>query len=263
MALNYPSVDNAIAGFEGFGTVGTIAQRQNNPGNVSCGSFAGSYGGICGTNNIANFPTLDQGTAAEDALVSQYANKGATLASMLQQWAPPNAPGNTPQSTANYINYVSSQLGVDPSTPVTSLAATSIQGGVSEGPAASSISSPNWWSLALDSILSGGSTSGVGAAAAAGNAVGSAGLGTAKCDLAAVLTGTVGGQGPIGSGTSAVSQAALQACMASAAPTGLFAGFSWGRVLAVVIGVAFVGGGLMLWKPVQETVVSGAKAAIA
>jgi hypothetical protein len=119
----YDSVVNAIAGFEGYNTFGSVASMNNNPGNIMYGTFAQKTGSIGpDLQGYAIYPTQQTGFNAADQLVSNYANKGATIQSLIESWAPSNAPGNTPQSTANYVKYVSNQLGVSPDTPVSSLA---------------------------------------------------------------------------------------------------------------------------------------------
>jgi hypothetical protein len=124
--LVFPNLDAAIAAFEGYGTQGTIATRQNNPGNLVAGAFASSYGGVATSgSSIATFPTAAQGLAAEDALVQQYDSEGYNVQELINAWAPPNASGNSPASTQNYINYVSQNLGVSPTTSLSSLASTS------------------------------------------------------------------------------------------------------------------------------------------
>jgi hypothetical protein len=117
--LNFSALDQAMAQFEGFGSPGTIATRQNNPGNLQFGSYAVGQGAVGeGTNGIAIFPDARTGFQAMDNLVGHYADQGLTLQEMLNKWAPPNAPGNTPASTQNYVNSVASQTGVNPNAPV-------------------------------------------------------------------------------------------------------------------------------------------------
>ncbi len=67
---------------------------------------------------FAIFPDAATGFAAANDLVAKYAAQGATVDSLINKWAPANAPGNTPQSTANYVDYVSKAMGVTPNTPV-------------------------------------------------------------------------------------------------------------------------------------------------
>lgn len=143
-SLQFPSLDNAMSAFEGFGTPGTIATRQNNPGNLQYGDFAIAHGATgVGTNGIANFPDPATGFQAQDALVSMYASQGLSLQEMLQKYAPPNAPGNTPATTSNYVNYVSNATGVAPNAPLSSAAGTGAGQPMSQ------------WDVAKNAILTG------------------------------------------------------------------------------------------------------------
>lgn len=118
----FPSLDQAISQFEGFGQPGTIATRQNNPGNLIYGPFAQSMGATGpGTNNIAVFPNNQTGFSAMDSLIQHYASSGYNLQQLIGAWAPGNAPGNSPQSQSNYTNYVAKQAGATPQTPVSAL----------------------------------------------------------------------------------------------------------------------------------------------
>jgi hypothetical protein len=119
--LAFPSLDSSIATMEGFGVPGTIATRQNNPGNIIAGPFASGFGGVPGTNGIAAFPDVASGTAAEDTLLQQFAASGKTLGGALNTWVPPTAPGNSPAATQNYIDSVSGKLGVPADTPLSAL----------------------------------------------------------------------------------------------------------------------------------------------
>lgn len=153
--LSFPAIDQAIANFEGFGTPGTLAQRNNNPGNLMYGSFAtshGASGAVASPGGIlAVFPDATTGAAAEDALVSQYANQGYTIQGLINAWAPGTAPGNTPQSTQNYVNNVASIVGVPASTPLSQVAGVSPTTGQINLPGVTQGSSPSL----LSSILSG------------------------------------------------------------------------------------------------------------
>lgn len=140
-ALSYSGIDAAIATFEGYGQAGTIATNQNNPGNLVYNSTTASLGATgAGTNGIAIFPNETTGFEAENAVVANYANNGATIQSLIESWAPPSA-GNP--NDANYINYVASQTGASASTPVSSL----------QGINASS--APSSWSQTLQNIFTG------------------------------------------------------------------------------------------------------------
>ena len=117
-SLNFPTIDALIAQFEGANTPGTLAQVNNNPGNLVYGSFAVGEGATGSNQGFAVFPSAAAGAEAEDALVSSLAAQGDTVGQLISTWAPGTAPGNTPQATANYQNYVANSLGVNPNTPV-------------------------------------------------------------------------------------------------------------------------------------------------
>lgn len=190
----FPSIDQAIGQFEGFGTPGTIATRQNNPGDLMYGPFAQSQGATgAGTGNIAIFPNSQTGFAAMDQLIQNYASQGYNIQDLIKTWAPANAPGNTPESTQNYINYVSNKTGVAPNAPVSSAA---------QNPT----SSCNWW------------------------------------DLPCMWRYTASPKG--------VSTLAGKA-------TGLpnLAGWNFGRIVAIIVGVICIGGAIFLFKP--ETFLAG------
>ena len=122
-ALTFPTLDSVIAKFEGFGTpAAPTITGANNPGAIQSGPFARSAGSIGSSNGFAVFPDAETGFAAIDQLVARYAEQGANLRDLINAWSPPNAPGNTPASTQNYLNFAAQQTGASPDTPVSSLA---------------------------------------------------------------------------------------------------------------------------------------------
>ena len=147
-SLNFPNLDSLIAQFEGYynESPDTPAFANNNPGNIGYGPFAVSQGATGSNNGFAVFPDAGTGFAATDALVSNYASQGANLQQLIegvpggsQGWAPANAPGNSQQSSDNYVSFLGQQLGVNPSTPLSSLSGSS--------PSDSSTAQPSnsWW----------------------------------------------------------------------------------------------------------------------
>lgn len=123
-SLAFPTFDKLIANFEGFGTPqASTINLANNPGAIIPGQFATAHGAT-GTlytaqgQPVAAFPTVQQGTSAEDALVQYYANQGASISDLINAWSPSNAPGNNPAGTQNYINTISKQIGATPQTGV-------------------------------------------------------------------------------------------------------------------------------------------------
>lgn len=137
MPLQFPTLDTAIGQAEGFGKPGTIPTLANNPGDLVAGPFSTAHGAIgsitaAGGKQIAVFPSADQGTAAQDALIANnYA--GGSIADLARSWLGSDA---SQQSVDSYAGNLSSALGVPASTPVTSLA-----GGGS--PSTSGVASPS------------------------------------------------------------------------------------------------------------------------
>lgn len=132
----FPTIDQAIAQFEGFGTsAAPTITAANNPGAIQAGPFATAQGATGSSGGFAVFPDVATGTAAEDALVSRYAGAGYTLSDLINAWSPPNAPGNSPEATQNYINFVANATGANPNTPVSQLSGqpTSAKPGFSFG----------------------------------------------------------------------------------------------------------------------------------
>lgn len=207
-ALQYATVDQSIAQFEGYNTPGTIAQRQNNPGNLIYSDWSASHGAIgAGTNGIAIFPDANTGLSAEDQLVQNYAANGYTVSDLINAWAPPNAPGNTPEATANYAAYVAQQTGSNLDTPLTSLAGSSSPG----------VTPP----FVGTSPTSGAST---GILGSIGNTIGSAVMNATFPGVAALNT-------------------------------------SWSRIGLFLLGMIVIAAGLYQFKPVQNIVTTGVKAA--
>ena|ERR1700693_2893249 len=97
---------NSIAQMEGFNTPGTIAQRNNNPGNLRYApTQIGSENTVNGT--FATFATPQDGYSALQSYIQNKASSGDTLRSFIYTYAPPSE-----NNTSNYLNYLSGQLGV-------------------------------------------------------------------------------------------------------------------------------------------------------
>ncbi len=197
MALNFPSLDAAIASFE------KSNPAYNNPGALAAGPFSTAHGAVgIAPNGLAIYPTQELGASAEDALVSQYAAGGSTLSELINHWAPGTAPGNTPESTAAYLDYVSKQTGIAP-----------------------------------------GDTLGAGAGPTAGD------------DTRNTIRGWFGlppldkSNNKPQTGIGLIDNIDLT--------------FSVARGVAVLLGLMLIGGGLYLFKPVQEIVNTTARAAVA
>ena len=105
---------NAIATFEGFfrTDTSTLAQRNNNPGNLRSGP--GQVG--VDANGYAVFPTLDAGWQALYNQIALDTARGLTVSQFMGKYAPPSE-----NDTNTYTNYVIGQLGVSADTPLSAL----------------------------------------------------------------------------------------------------------------------------------------------
>lgn len=95
-------------------TCSTVACRNNNPGNImSNGQFV-------------KYSTWDEGVAAlnrqagliisgdSNQYKSMFGNADVTPTTLIGQWSPANAQGNTQASTTSYANFVANELGICP-----------------------------------------------------------------------------------------------------------------------------------------------------
>jgi hypothetical protein len=94
--------------------------RNNNPGNIIASPFATRMGATgVDDKGFAIFPDASAGERAAVSLLGVYGQQGRnTIEQIVNKWSPPNAPGNTPQATQAYVNFVSQQLGVAPNAPL-------------------------------------------------------------------------------------------------------------------------------------------------
>lgn len=142
----------AIGQMEGANSPGTLAARNNNPGNLRAGP------GQVGTdaNGFAIFPDLATGTAALNNQINLNISRGLTLQQFfgglpgVYAGYAPSADSNNP---TQYANFVASQAGIPSDVPLSQLMA-----GMSE----SSIFGTSDFSLdptGVFSAIGGGSTS--------------------------------------------------------------------------------------------------------
>lgn len=111
------SLANAIAQFEGFNKAGSVAQRNNNPGNLRSGP------GQTGTDaqGYAIFPDAGTGWAALDHQIDVNIGRGLTLQEFIggkpgvYSGYAPSADSNNVQS---YVGFLAGQLAIDPNIPL-------------------------------------------------------------------------------------------------------------------------------------------------
>lgn len=101
------------------GTTG-VGASLNNPGGLMYADWEAGYGATQGAGGFARFPTLQQGTGAMSALIDRYVKGGASLSSLIGQWAPSNA-GNANNDAR--VAQLASATGLDPMQPVITQAA--------------------------------------------------------------------------------------------------------------------------------------------
>lgn len=115
------SLSNAIAQFEGYNVPNSVAQRNNNPGNLRSGS------GQIGTDSkgYAIFPDAATGFAALQNQVSINIDRGLSLQSFIGGGPtstgatyPGYAPSADNNNVSNYVNFLSGKLGISPDVPL-------------------------------------------------------------------------------------------------------------------------------------------------
>jgi hypothetical protein len=104
----------SIATMEGFFQAGTLAQRNNNPGNLRAG--AGQVG--TDANGFAIFPDVQTGWSALYRQISLDSSRGLDLSGFITKYAPPSQ-----NDTGSYLNYLTGQLGVPSTTLLSDLGA--------------------------------------------------------------------------------------------------------------------------------------------
>jgi hypothetical protein len=127
-AMGVESVAQAIAGFEGLGKEGSVAQRNNNPGNLKAGP------GQVGTDEggYAIFPDMQTGWAALRSHISRHSTEDLTLREYfggkpgVYKGYAPKADKNDPE---NYASVVAKRLGVTPDTKLADVVGGGAGGG--------------------------------------------------------------------------------------------------------------------------------------
>jgi hypothetical protein len=111
------SLSNAISQFEGYNVPGSVAQRNNNPGNLRSGP------GMTGKDaaGYAIFPDSATGFTALNNQVSLNIDRGLSLQTFIGGQTgvyPGYAPSADNNNVQNYVSFLSGKLGIDPNTPL-------------------------------------------------------------------------------------------------------------------------------------------------
>lgn len=105
---NEQKLANQIATIEGYKKTGTLADRNNNPGNLR---FVGQSGAVKGDRGFAKFKTKEEGFQALIKQIRLDAGRSLTLKQFIYKYAPPQE-----NNTDAYLRSVSRTLGVSPNT---------------------------------------------------------------------------------------------------------------------------------------------------
>jgi len=117
------SITAAIVQREGS-SPGSLADRNNNPGNLV---YVGQAGAVRGDGGFAKFQTRADGIQALKNQITLDAVRGSdvtgrpinSISDLISSWAPPSE-----NDTAGYIRFVASTTGYDPDAPLSSLSAS-------------------------------------------------------------------------------------------------------------------------------------------
>lgn len=118
----FDSIADAITKQEGF-YPGSVAYRNNNPGNMVYAGQAGAYPG--GAGGFAKFTDAAAGRAAIISQLRLDAARGLTLGQEIEKWAPRSDRRN---NTDAYIANVAARTGLSPSTRLSDIQMT-VRGG--------------------------------------------------------------------------------------------------------------------------------------
>jgi hypothetical protein len=116
----------------GFGEYITEPTRQSSDANVPVSVRKNNPGNIVDqkTGEIKTYATREEGeraleedlvgklTGQSQAYKSRFGDQPITPARLAETWAPGNAKGNTPESTANYGKFIAKALNVGPNEPI-------------------------------------------------------------------------------------------------------------------------------------------------
>lgn len=107
-------LDPSIAGLSGSISIpeGTLAARNNNPGNLK---FVGQAGATMGEGGFAKFDSPDAGYQALQQQIQLDASRGLTLGQFVNKYAPPSE-----NNTSLYIQQAQQALGISANAPLSS-----------------------------------------------------------------------------------------------------------------------------------------------
>jgi hypothetical protein len=117
-SLIYTNADGTTTTLSG----GSMAWRDNNPGNLIYNSYTASLGAIGSNNGFAVFPDAATGTAALTSLLNGSTYQSLSVNAAIAKYAPPSE-----NNTTAYQASVMVALGVSGSTPLSSFSQSQMQ----------------------------------------------------------------------------------------------------------------------------------------
>jgi hypothetical protein len=117
-SVTYTNPDGTTTTLSG----GSLAWRNNNPGNIIYGPFAQSQGAVGSNNGFAVFPDAATGNAALNNLLNTQTYQNLSVNAAIARYAPAFE-----NNTAAYQSFVTNTLGVSGTTSMSSLSSTQMQ----------------------------------------------------------------------------------------------------------------------------------------
>lgn len=255
--LQFPSLDQAIAGFENANT------SYNNPMAIQAGPLANSYGATgVAPNGLATFANPSQSYAAGDSILGNLFDQGDSLAQALETYSGLSAGS---QTLTNYTNYVSNQTGISANEipPVENSSYGAVTGGSvsldTDGNGTILLSPSSAYPELLPGIPS---PFNVQQAPAAMSATATLGQNPSNMIPGDPLGNLAGLSAPLQSSIANASQnSGLTSFLSSISSwlTSSTAGFSFGRIGLFLLALIVIAGAVFSFKPVRDVATSAAR----
>jgi hypothetical protein len=129
MSTLVQTIAGTIATQEGADVPGSLAQKNNNPGNLVYAPWEAAYGATQGQGGFASFPSVSSGEAAVEYRVGQLVNEGDSISQIVDTWAGTQY-GNSQASVDSYVANLTSATGISADTPLNSSDAQTLYNGL-------------------------------------------------------------------------------------------------------------------------------------
>ncbi|MCQ2574646.1 MAG: hypothetical protein MJ156_00895 [Alphaproteobacteria bacterium] len=126
-------------------TGGSLAWRNNNPGNIIMGDFAKQYGAVQSNGRFAVFPDAQAGKRAVKALLNSNSYRNLTISEAIHRWCPWGDGNNNPDS---YVKRVRNLTNLNPSQAINTLTTSELDA------VANAIQTVEGWIVGTEEVLS-------------------------------------------------------------------------------------------------------------